>query len=98
MRWFRKNEADTTAIDKQIQAVLSEMEIVGVSDEKYPKMIGYLKQLHELKARERREPVSSDMIAQIVGNLGGILLIIIYEQKHVLNSKGWSQLFRPRAT
>jgi hypothetical protein len=32
----------------------------------------------------------------ILGNLMGILVIVAYEQKHVMTSKGFSQLIRPK--
>jgi hypothetical protein len=93
--YFIKNET-TGPLDEQIQAVLDEMQRIGVTHEDYPKMLGYLERLNEMKTRGSQSPVSRDTIALIAGNLAGILLIIVYEQKHVLTSKGFSQIIRPR--
>lgn len=86
----------TTPIDEQIDAVLEEMHAVGVTAEEYSKLMSYLERLNEIKVKERQDPVSRDTLALIGGNLLGILLIVAYEQKHVMTSKGFSQIIRPK--
>lgn len=87
----------TTPFDKEIDVILKEMRRIGVNSEEYPKMMTHLERLSELKVKERQEPVSRDTIALIIGNLVGIVLIVAYEQKHVITSqKGFNQLIRPR--
>jgi hypothetical protein len=83
-------------LNDQIDAVLVEMQSVGVDSEEYPKLMTLLERLYELKTKDRREPVSRDTVAVIAGNLMGILLIVAYEQKHVMTSKGFSQIIRPK--
>lgn len=96
MNWpFRKNE-EKTPLDSLITNVEQEMDIEGVASEEFPKLIGYLERLTEVKAKVRRPPVSRDTIALIAGNLMGILLIVAYEQKHVMSSKGFSTVIRPK--
>lgn len=97
MRYSLSNETDTP-IDKQIACVLKEMTAIGVTSEEYPKMMEYLERLEGLRLKERREPISRDTIALIAGNLMGILLIVAYEQKHVITSKGFGQVIRPRSS
>jgi hypothetical protein len=92
---FRKEKA--TRSDALIDAVLDEMHRAGVNSDEYPKLMTYLERLHDVKAKESRPTVSPDTIALIVGNLAGILCIVAYEQKHVMTSKGFSQLIRPRS-
>lgn len=96
MRYLFTNDTDAP-IDKEIECVLSAMNEEGVDSDKYPKLMGYLERLNKLKAETpRREPVSWDTVAMIFGNLAGILVIVAYEQKHVMTSKGFSQILRPR--
>lgn len=95
LRYFISNEK-ATHFDEQIDAVLEEMTRVGVTSDQYPNLLQYLERLNKAKVEERRNPVSPDTVAQIFGNLAGILLIVAYEQKHVMTSKGFSQLIRPR--
>lgn len=84
-----------TPLDVQINAVLKKMQGLGVDHEEYPKMMNILDHLHEMKAKERPNRVSRDTIAIVVGNLLGILVIVVYEQKHVITSKGFNERIRP---
>lgn len=95
LRRFFRREMDTP-LDKQIDAVLLKMQGLGVDHDQYPVMIKHLERLTEVKAKERRNPVSSDTIALILGNLAGILMIVAYEQKHVMTSRGFTQLIQPK--
>lgn len=53
----------------------------------YLKMIGALERLTALRDQKCSRMPSPDVIANIGGNLVGILLILHYEQIHVLTSK-----------
>ncbi len=70
----------------------------SVYSDEYSKLMAYLERLNEVKARERRDPVSRDTVALVVGNLVGILLIVAYEQKHVMSTKGFNQIIRPKGS
>lgn len=83
-------------LDAQIENVLTAMKDAGLLSEEYPKLMTNLERLYEIKVRERRDPVSRDTVALIMGNLTGILLIVAYEQRHVMTSKGFNQLIRPK--
>lgn len=91
---FRKDQEEP--LDELINEVLSQMNTLGPDSDEYPRLMAYLERLHELKAKSRRDPVSSDTLALIAGNLMGILLIVAYEQKHVMTSKGFTQIIRPK--
>lgn len=93
MRWMLTNDSDTP-IDEQITIVLGEMSSVGVSSDQYPKYMEYLERLNGIKAKRRRDPVSRDVVAQIFGNLMGILIIVAYEQKNVITSRAFGELIR----
>lgn len=95
LRQFFKSEIPTP-IDGLIDAVMDEMHKEGVFSDKYPTLMNHLNRLYEIKANQRRTPVSRDTMAIVAGNLPGILLIVAYEQKHVMTSKGFSQLIRPK--
>lgn len=93
-KFFRKREK-TEAIDAQIARVLNAMDDVEPSSDEFPKLTKHLEQLYEIKDKEVHDPVSRDTIALVVGNLLGILFIVAYEQKHVMTSKGFSQIIQP---
>lgn len=86
----------TSSLDGQINAVLSKMGEIGVDADEYPTMVGHLERLTAIKKNQKQDAVKADTLAIIAGNLLGILLIIAYEQKHVMTSKGFSQLIKPR--
>lgn len=86
----------TTPVDCQIDAVLNEMETIGVNSDRYPVQMTYLERLHELKTKTRQPSVSRDTLIVVAGNLVGILLVVAYEQKHVITSKAFGQLVRPK--
>jgi hypothetical protein len=90
---IEKNEG----LDREIDAVLDEMQRKGVLSEDYPELLSHLERLQKIKETERLDPVSRDTLALIAGNLMGVLLIIAYEQKHVITSKGFNQIIRPRS-
>lgn len=93
---FFGDDSIEKAIDIQIESILIEMDGIGSSTDEYLRCLGYLERLNQVKTQQRRGPVSRDTIALIVGNLAGILLIVIYEQKHVMMSKGFNQLIKPK--
>lgn len=92
--WREKEEP----IDGQISAVLNEMDDANTLSDDYPKLLGYLERLTKVKAGNKPSPVSRDTIILVLGNLAGVLIIVAYEQKHVLTSKGFNQLIRLKST
>jgi hypothetical protein len=92
---FFKDETDTP-LDKQIDAVLRRMSTLGVDSEDYSVLLSHLERLNTLKVSKRRVRVNPDTWALIAGNILGILVIVAYEQKHVMTSRGFTQLIQPR--
>ena len=97
MNWqfpsFKKQEP----IDTQISSVLKRMQEVGVDHDEYPTLMGYLERLEKVKRASSKPKVSRDTIVMVVGNLVGIIAIVAYEQRgHVITSKGFSQIIRPK--
>lgn len=90
LKLFFTNDS-TSALDAQIDDVLVAMGEAGVTTEKYSELMVKLEKLNEIKAKSRKPRVSNDTIAMVLGNLAGILIIVMYEQKHVLSSKGFTE-------
>jgi hypothetical protein len=86
-----------TPLDVQIERILDEMSSIDVSDEEYPQLITRLEQLYKLKDKQRPSRVSRDTLWTVAGNLFGILLIVAFERTHVMTSKGFNQIIRPRS-
>ena len=92
MKWFKRKK---DPLDKHIEMLQQEMYLQQLSGEEYKKLMERMERLYKLKAETRRKPVSNDTLALVFGNLAGILLIVAYEQKHVMSSKGLTQILRP---
>ena len=73
-------------LDKLIASVMNEMETYGPDSPEYPSMLAYLERLNDLKT-PRRKKVNPDIMAGVLGNLAGILIIVSYEHMHVMTSK-----------
>lgn len=83
-------------LDDPIQRVLVELEQQGPDSPDYPALLSYLERLTRLKTEQRRDRVSLDTLAIVAGNLLGILVIVAYEQKHVMVSKGMGFILKPK--
>jgi hypothetical protein len=85
LRRFKKKES---VLDEPITEILDKMKHYGPDNEEYPHLVDNLERLNKLKQKERRFKFSPDTMLIVGGNLLGILIIVAYEQKHVIVSKG----------
>ena len=76
-------------LDELIERVVEDMQMFGPESEEYPKLVNTLERLHKLKAEKKPSRVSPDTVAIVLGNLLGILIIVMYEEKHVITSKAF---------
>ena len=97
LKYFFTND-QTSHVDSEIDAVLLEMQRVGVLDESYPKLMALLERLEKIKASNRREKASRDTWVNAVASVAGVLVIVAYEQKHVFTSRGITHIIRPKGT
>lgn len=88
---FKSNQP--SPYDKPIEDVLKRMEPYGPEDPEYEKQLTALERLTKLKRNVRPKlGISPDTAAVVAGNLLGILIIVAYEQKHSMTSKGMSYI------
>jgi hypothetical protein len=83
-------------LDEPIEKVLTDMNTYGPDSPEYPKLMEHLERLVRLKAEDARSGISWDTMAIVAGNLLGILIIVAYEQKHVMVSKGLGFVLRTK--
>jgi hypothetical protein len=77
-----------TVLDEPIEKVMTGMNMYSPEDPEYLTLMNHLERLNRMKAENRQTRVSPDTMAIVVGNILGILVIVAYEQKHVMVSKG----------
>lgn len=90
--FFRKDVV--TPEDGLIDAVRERMHKLGPDNEHYQAMLDYLERLHKVKADKTPDPVSRDTMVVIAGNLLIVVLMLGFEQKHVITSKVPNYIYR----
>lgn len=83
----RTPKVETIKLDAAMNRVLDDMDTVHTNSDEYSELLSNLERLSKLRTHERPGRVSPDTIATVAGNLLGILVIVAYEQHHVMTSK-----------
>jgi hypothetical protein len=92
-RFTRKRHS---VVDEPIAKVLTDMNQYGPDSKEYSELVDHLERLMEMKAKERQSRISPDTMAIVAGNLLGILIIVAYEQKHVIRTSGMNFVMKVR--
>ena len=77
---------EPTALDGELERMFIEMNELEIDSEEYKLRLEYLERLTALKP-EKGKPLSNDAKLQAGTSLLSILMIVVYEQHHVLTSK-----------
>ena len=93
MRFWWKEK---TEFDDSITTLLERMRNADPLSDEYLKLLQSVERFNALKTSQRRQKLSRDTIAMVMGNLAGILIIVAYERENVLSSKSFTQLIRPK--
>jgi hypothetical protein len=83
-----------TKLDKIVNNVYDELLINTPETPEFQQQIENLERLTALSNKKTR--VSPDTVVLVVGNLLGILVIVMYENKHVFTSKALSFTLKPK--
>lgn len=94
MSIFEKKKSSD--FDDAIDRVLVELNTEGLDSEEYARRLKHLERLAALRNEERKRRVSPDTLAIVGANLLGILIIVGYEQGHVVASKGLGMILRTK--
>lgn len=92
---FGKSENDEE-LDARIRTLLQEMSGLEILTDAYQNHLTTLERLTKLRETNTKAGVSKDTVLLVAGNLVGLILIMAYEQKHVMTTKGLNQLIKPR--
>lgn len=84
----KPDSPDAKLLNDAMIRVLDLMDGVPPGSEEYEKLLADLERLSKVRTVERPTKLSRDTMAIVLGNLLGILVIVAYEQGHVMNSKG----------
>ncbi len=85
---FGKPRRGEPIYDDAIERLLTEMNTYDPESPEYLNALGALERVVRIKAESQKSRISADTAVIVAGNLLGILIIVAYEQKHVLTTKG----------
>lgn len=92
--FVRKSNDETHPLDAAIDDLIRSLASMSEGEEIHTQAVQSLKTLMELrnadKAEARKLPVSPEVLTAAGAHILGILLILGFEQKHVLTSKAMS--------
>ena len=89
MNWKVWNK-EPNVLNEPIEKVLEELRVHDPNTKEFATNLTYLERLTELKAETRRKMrISPDTLVTSGCTLLGIVIIIAYEQKHAMTSKGF---------
>ena len=92
----RKPSDEDIALNSAILDVLHDMNSVSSESEDYAASIKHLSELYKIKEHHAPKSISPDVLLTAGANVVGILLILHYEQTHVIASKALSFVMKLR--
>lgn len=84
----RKPKVEDTQLEREMIRILDEMNTTSQHSEEYPKLLASLERINRLRTAKTSRKLTPDVVIQAVAPLFGILILVAYEQKHVITSKG----------
>lgn len=92
----RQKPIEELELDGAIHRLLIEMDSLDADSEAYAQRMAMVERLSEVRGKNRKKRISPDTVVNAGSNLGLGLLIVAYEQKHVLASKAMSLISKSR--
>lgn len=86
----------SSVLDGTINRVIEQMARQMPDSEEYSKLLTSLERLITLRNEEPRNRISMDTLVIVTANILGILIIVGYEQGHVVASRGLGLLLRTK--
>lgn len=90
-----KPNAEPSHLDKVIDDALSKLEELDPASEEFAQIVDQLEKLYKMSPK-KDSWMKPELILPIAGNLLGIIAILNYEQAHVLTTKAFGLLLKPR--
>ena len=92
---FGFSKRNNEELDNCINMLLVEIRENGADAPEFPELLNRLERLHKLKSEEdNKQRVSPEVVWTVVGNIVCVVLVIGYEQKHVISSKAMTFIAR----
>ncbi len=92
--WFNRDKR--TELDKRIDEGLGELSNLSITSENYDQAAKNVEILCKARSYEKPRKVSPDALLSAIVSVGSIVLILGYEQAHVITSKAFHFIPRGR--
>lgn len=92
---FNLKKEKSSIFDAQITRTLAEMDRCDPSSKEFSEMLNRLERLTGLKAKAKWN-VNWNTVAIVAGNVGMTLIVIAYEQSHVMGPRMKEFLIKPK--
>lgn len=97
---FKLKKDKRTALDKEIDFLLDELHEDDLDNDDYEELLRRIERLTEIRAREtcqkKVEHVDPNTILVVLGAIVEIVLIMNYENLHVISTKAFGRVLRPK--
>lgn len=87
---FNRKDREPTQLEKAREEALSALRGMEETSDEYATAIAHVKTLSDLIVNETNEKLNPNTLVMALANIGGILAIVAYEQKHIFGSKAAS--------
>ena len=93
---FKRKQKELTLVEEQIAEVHRQMATVTADSPEYAAMVKQLIELYKIKDPNSKERTTLKDWIPVIASIGGILVIIAYEQKgHSFSSKAATFIRKP---
>lgn len=93
---FKRKQKELTLVEEQIAEVHRQMATVTADSPEYAAMVKQLIELYKIKDPQSKESTTLKDWIPVIASIGGILVIIAYEQKgHSFSSKAATFIRKP---
>lgn len=94
MLLFNRNQSPT--LQGQIDDVLTEMGNHAAGTDEHDKLLGQLERLYKLRGSNKSFSVSGDAIVGALATIATTVIVLNYEQIHVVTSKAFGFIPKPK--
>ena len=92
----RPKKVEDVRLEDAIIRILDDMEKVDPSTDEYATLLTQVERFYNLRTTQISKAVSPDVMATVLANLMGILVIVAYERTHVFASKAQNFVLKPK--
>lgn len=102
MKWlkFQLKKDKRTAVEKEMDRLMQYLNDTDPDSPEYDGILEEVERLSEIQNKEKfgkeRKPIDPNTILVVLGGVAEIVLIMSYENLHVISTKAFGRILRPK--